>query len=126
MRLIRVVGAHRDFPVRTFAVEGNCLLTSGGEVASIVYVADDIPIVHWPALFIDAAKYKLAAEINGDISRDGNLTQSALQRLESLALPAAQTSDARQTASGENYGPRQAIAGSALCQVRRGGNFTNR
>ena len=48
------------------------------------------------------------------------MVDKATARLERLKLPAAQTADAREVASGENFGPRHMAARSGLVNARFG------
>lgn len=119
VRLIRITTGDTQNPLRDFAVEGRRLLTRGvGEALRIVYVSNSRPVAQWIPLFTDAVIYKLAARISGDVTQNPHLGEACLQKLEALALPAAQTADARETLSGENFGPRHLASMSALVAAR--------
>jgi hypothetical protein len=123
IRLIRVSSGYVLTPVQDFAIQGRKILIRGGSATlPVVYVGNTTPVPDWPALFIDAVAYKLAARIAGDVTQNPALANDAIQKLESLALPHAQTSDARQSLSGENFGPRHMSAQSPLVQARLGGS----
>jgi hypothetical protein len=118
VRLIRVTAREPQNPVRNFAIEGRKLLLNGADQVSIVYVTNSVPVPYWPSLFVDAAIFQLAANICADINKSEDLANSMLQKLNSLALPAAQTADAQQVLSGENFGPRQLASMSGLVAAR--------
>lgn len=120
IRLIRISGNSALNSVQTFAREGQTLLTRHISSATlpIVYIRSSVDVNLWPALFVDAVAYKLAARIAGDVTQNPALANDALQKLQTLALPAAQTSDARQTLSGENFGPFHMLAQSPLVAAR--------
>jgi hypothetical protein len=119
IRLIRVSVGSSLNSLQNFALEGRNILTIGeGDTLPIVYVSNDIPVAQWSPLFIDAVVYKLAAKIAGDVTQNPSLADGALNKLESLALPVAQTADARQTLSGENFGPAHMAAQSPLVRAR--------
>jgi hypothetical protein len=119
IRLIRVSSGNTDSPVQDFAIEGRNILSRYREATlPIVYVSNAVPVPHWTPLFTDAVVYKLSARIANDVTQNPALAEGALSKLEQLALPAAQTSDSRQTLSGENFGPRQIAAQSPLVAAR--------
>lgn len=119
IRLIRVSIGNSLNSLQNFALEGRNILTLGeGDTLPIVYVSNDIPVAQWSPLFIDAVVYKLAAKIAGDVTQNPALATDALNKLESLALPVAQTADSRQTLSGENFGPAHMASQSALVNAR--------
>lgn len=119
VRLIEVSSGSHLNSVQNFAIEGRTLMTlGGGDTLPISYVSSAVPINYWPALFVDAVIYKLAARIAGDVTQNPALADAAIQKLEQLALPAAVTSDARQTLSGENFGPQHIAAQSPLVAAR--------
>lgn len=120
VRLIRVVGSSGDpaQPVRDFSIEGRAILLAGAERVDIVYVSNDVPVPYWDPLFIDAVVYQLAAKIAGDVSKNPALAENCLAKFKQLALPTAQTADAAESLSGENFGPRHLAAGSALVNAR--------
>lgn len=118
VRLIRVSSGDADQPVRDFAMEGRRLLTVDATAPEIVYVTNGAAVSEWDALFVEAMKFALAAAIAPDVTQNPALQAACLQKLESLALPKAQTADAREVASGENFGPRQLAARSGLVAAR--------
>lgn len=120
VRLIRVVSAANDaaIPTNSFTIEGRKLLTTDDDAKTIVYISNAVPIGEWDALFVEAMTYALAARIANDVTQNPGAAQAATQKLEALALPTAQTADAREVLSGENYGPRHAAARSQLVQAR--------
>lgn len=121
IRFIRVSSGYAETPVQDFAIHGRNILVKGtAATLPIVYISNASPIIYWPPLFIDAVIYKLAARIAGDVTQNPSLADSAIQKLESLALPHAQTSDSRQSLSGENFGPHHIAAQSPLVQTRLG------
>ena len=123
VRFIRVSSGYHITPVQDFAIQGRTIHANGtAATLPIVYVSNAKPVPHWPSLFIDAVAYKLAARIAGDVTQNPALASDALQKLESLALPHAQTSDARQGLSGENYGPLNMSSTSPLVIARLSGS----
>jgi hypothetical protein len=118
IRLIRIVGDSPANPVRGFALEGRQLLTRGGLPTRIVYVANSVPVAQWDPLFLDAMRLRLAAEIAQDVAQSPELAAGALAQFTRLALPAAQTADAREVLSGENMGPAAIASMSSLVQAR--------
>lgn len=118
VRLIRIVGWDTNNPIRDFAIESRQLLVNGADAVNIVYVSNAKPVPYWPALFVDAVAYKLASNICAAINKSIELGNAMLERLEKLALPAAQTADARESLSGENFGPRALASMSALVNAR--------
>ena len=122
VRLIRISTGDTENPLRDFAIEGRKVLTRGGGTGPdglmIVYVSNARTVPEWIPLFSDAVVYKLAARIAGDVTQNPSQAEGCLQKLESLALPAAQTADARESLSGENFGPRHLASMSALVGAR--------
>ncbi len=119
VRLIRISTGDTENPVRDFAIEGRRILTrGGGDSLLIVYVTNARTVPEWIPLFSDAVVYKLAARIAGDVTQNPALADGCLQKLESLALPAAQTADARESLSGENFGARHLASMSGLVAAR--------
>ncbi|MEI7910773.1 MAG: hypothetical protein WCK77_14140 [Verrucomicrobiota bacterium] len=122
VRLIRITSGDVDNPLRSYAIEGRLLLTKTYTTLGIVYVTNAAPVAAWDSLFVDAVTYKLAATIAADVAQNPTLQAACLQKLESLALPAAQTADAREVLSGENFGPRQLASMSGLVNARFNGS----
>lgn len=120
VRLIRVVSSANDaaIPTNLFTIEGRKLLTVDDDAKTIVYISNAVPIGEWDALFVEAMTYALAARIANDVTQNPAAAQAATQKLEALALPTAQTADAREVLSGENFGPRHLIGRSGLVQAR--------
>ena len=118
VRLIRIISGDVCNPVRSFAIEGRILLTGLLTEVFIAYVSNAVAVADWDSLFIDAVTYKLAAAICQDVAQNPTLEASCLQKLESLALPVAQTADAREVLSGENFGPRELASQSGLVRSR--------
>jgi hypothetical protein len=120
VRLIRLSSGDSSNPIRDFTIEGRKLLSADYPTLEILYVSSAVEPVEWDALFVDAVAYKLASRIAPDVTQNPALGDAALQRLEALALPQAQTADAREVASGENFGPRQLASMSGLVNARFG------
>ena len=120
VRMIRITATDPNNPVRDYALEGRHLLTADLDDVTLLYVSNAVAIVEWDSLFIDAVTYKLAARIAPDVTQNPALAEAALQKLEALALPQAQTADAREVLSGENFGPRQLASMSGLVNARFG------
>jgi hypothetical protein len=120
VRLIRVVSAANDaaIPANEFTIEGRHLLTADDTAKTIVYVSNAVEVGQWDSLFIEAMTYALAARIANDVTQNPGAAQAATQKLEALALPTAQTADAREVMSGENFGPAHLAARSGLVQAR--------
>lgn len=119
IRLIRISTGSSFNSLQNFSLEGRNILTTGtASTLPILYVSNNVPVPQWPPLFVDSVVYKLAAKIAGDVTQNPALADSALNKLESLALPVAQTADARQTLSGENFGPTHIAAQSPLVAAR--------
>lgn len=120
VRLIRVVSVANDskVPENSFAIEGRQLLTSDTDAKHIVYVSSAVPVGEWDSLFVEAMTYALSARIAKDITGNPQEGQAATQKLEALALPTAQTADAREVLSGENHGPAHLVARSFLVRSR--------
>lgn len=122
VRHIRIVGADRDIPVTSYEIEGRKLLCDITEDLGIVYVSNAKPVNEWDSLFVDALVLQLAAELAGPIAQNPAQAADLLTQFERLALPAAETADAREVLSGENFGPRQLAATSSLVAARFAAN----
>lgn len=122
VRLISVSNAERK--VSRFKREDRRILTSGETAVFLEYVSNSIPITQWDSLFIEALSLALAARIAPDVTGSADAGAPFRSDLESLALPAAQTADARETASGENYGLIDLIQSSRLTSLRYRSNPT--
>lgn len=119
IRLIRITNTNDPHnPVREFALEGRRLLTRDLFACSILYVSNAIPVPHWDPLFTQAVAFRLAAAIAGDVTQNPAAALGAMQKVETLAMPAAVTADARESASGENFGAVALISQSGLVRAR--------
>jgi hypothetical protein len=116
VRLIRLATADVHNPIRTFSIEGRALLTHTAPF-ELVYLTEDC-LDELDPLFIDAFTLTLASKLAADVAADPQLKQSLLQQIEALHLPAATGADAKETHSGENFGPRALASMSALVQSR--------
>lgn len=118
VRLIKIVSG--QFTALTdFSIEGNYILTQTAfPELPIVYVSSAVPVSLWDPLFLTAVKYQLAANLAPTLAKSQTLAQSCTAKLEQLALPAAQTADARESLSGENFGPMHMLANSVLVNSR--------
>lgn len=115
-----IVGMTSDgLPIDRFSRQGRRILTAGVSECILKYVSNAVPIADWDSLFVEAAHLKLASKIAPVVCQNPAAGAEALQELESLALPTAQTADARETLSGENFGVADLIRGSALVNSRR-------
>jgi len=124
VRLIRIVGEDPSNPVRKFALEGRKLLVTGVDAATehinIVYVCNSAAITDYDSLFIEALVFKLASKIARRITEDMSMENDVLTKFNNLALVAATNADAREVASGENFGPQSLISQSNLVRSRFG------
>lgn len=118
VRLIDLPTEDPRNPWREYAIEGRTLLTSGLEEVEIRYVSNAVPPAEWDDLFIDAAALLLASRIANTVTQNPALADAALAKFSQLALPAAQTADAAESLSGENYGSLHAISASGLVNAR--------
>lgn len=119
VRMVRISTGDVHNPVRDFAIEGRRLLTRGiRSDLRLVYVSNARPVGQWMPLFTDAVVYKLASRICGDVTQNLQLAEGCVRKLENMALPTAQTADARETLSGENFGARQLASMSGLVAAR--------
>lgn len=121
VRILRLSTDDPLNPIPSFAREGRKILCNETVEVNLVYVTNLTPVNEWDPLFVDAVVFKLAAEIAGDVTQNPALADDCLKKLEALALPAAQTADARETNSGENFGALQLISQSQLVRTRLGG-----
>jgi hypothetical protein len=118
VRHIRIVGTDVHNPIRDYAIEGRQLLTRDFASLSIVYVSNLTPPDEWDALFIRAFSLALAAAIAPRVAKSPEMANAMTQKLHSLGLPLAQSADTRESASGENFGPRALISQSGLVNAR--------
>lgn len=117
---VRVIGATVDGRSLTdFIRHGRLLLTADFTALRLEYVSNAVPISQWDSLFVEALVLKLAAKICEDISQNPAKAQECNSELESLALPHAQTADAREANSGEGFGLGDLIGQSTLMRTRR-------
>lgn len=120
-RIIRISSGDAMAPVKAFARRGRHLLTEDLASCELVYVSNAVEIADWDSLFIEAVALKLAARIAGDVTQNPTLAAECNSELEAMALPTAQTADAREANSGEGFGLEELMAGSALYRTRRAG-----
>lgn len=118
VRLIRVVGPSADLPRTRYEIAGQFLHTRGLDSLTLVYVSNDVPVPYWDDLFVDAFRYKLAAEIAEDLTQNPQKSAEALQKYKAMALPDAARVDAQAEASGENRTAAMQAAQSGLVQSR--------
>lgn len=118
-RIIRISTGEATAPVTSFARRGRHLLTEDLDACELIYVSNAVAIAEWDSLFIEAVALKLAARIAGDVTQNPALAAECNSELEAMALPTAQTADAREANSGEGYGLADLVAGSALAKARR-------
>ncbi len=116
IRLIRLATTDPHNPIRSFAIEGRRLLTNSPSF-ELVYISANC-LDELDETFVDALTISLASKIAADVAADPQLKQSLLAQLESLHLPAATNADAKEVASGENFGPRALASMSSLVQAR--------
>jgi hypothetical protein len=90
------------------------------EKVYVVYISSESEPADYDPIFRRAFTYLLAAEIAQDITQNANLAQSMMQQFRKLDFQDAIKVDAREVASGENYGPRAMIARSPLVAARFG------
>lgn len=126
---VRVIGVSvAGDSLSHFARHGRLILTDDFETLRMEYVTNAVPISQWDSLFVQAVALKLAMSICEDIAQNPQKAQECSGELESLALPAAQTADAREANSGEGFGLVDLIASSTLGRLRRsvrgGGSLT--
>lgn len=125
IRLIRIPGDGPNAPRDRFGLSGKRLLTRGLDEVHLVYITNETPVPEWDDLFVDALRFKLASEIAEDLTGSPQRADSALTKLEQLALPDAALADAQEVASGENRTPAMQAAQSALVQSRYARNGQN-
>lgn len=90
------------------------------EKVQVVYISSGVTPEEYDPIFTRAFTYLLAAEIAQDITQNANLAQSMMQQFRKLDFQDAIKVDAREVASGENYGPRAMMARSPLVAARFG------
>jgi hypothetical protein len=117
---VRVIGASVDgVDVTNYARHGRLLLTDDFEVLDLEYVSNAVPLSQWDSLFVEALTLRLATKICEDIAQNPAKMAEVSNELEALALPSAQTADAREANSGEGFGLSDLIAQSTLGRMRR-------
>lgn len=117
---VRIIGASvagRD--ITNFARHGRLLLTEDFEELDLEFVSNAVPLAQWDSLFVEALTLRLAAKICEDIAQNPAKMAEISNELEALALPAAQTADAREANSGEGFGLVDLIHQSSLGRLRR-------
>lgn len=114
VRIIRLSDNNPFLPLTDFARRGRSILINGVTTLELVYVTNSVPIHEWDSLFIDALVLSLASRIAGDVTQNPGMASEAKQEVEALALPTAQTADAREANSGEGFGLVNLIAQSSL------------
>ena len=120
VRFVRVTGCDVDHPVRRFAIEGRKLYLDGAGPVGIVYVSNAKPVTEWDGLFVEALKFLLAAAVAPALTQSQGIANDCLGKFKQLALPEARLADAREVASGENFGTREMVSLSGLVAVRGG------
>lgn len=124
VRIIRLSSGDSNLPLMDFARRGRRILINGEDTLELVYVSNEVPVNEWDSLFVDALVLSLAGAIASDVTQNTGKAAECKQELEALALPTAQTADAREANSGENFGVSKLIAQSALANcVRRSGGY---
>lgn len=118
-RVIRISSGEPYHPVTCFARRGRQLLTADLAACELIYVSNAVEIDEWDSLFIEAVALKLAARIAGDVTQNPTLAAECNSELEAMALPTAQTADAREANSGEGFGIVDLVRNSALANSRR-------
>lgn len=119
VRIIRLSSGDSAKPIQDFARRGRSILTQDYTEIELVYVTNGTEIETWDSLFIQAVMLSLAKAIAGDVTQNPALAQECQQELEALALPAAQTADAREASSGEGFNLENLVAQSTLGRMRR-------
>jgi len=122
-RIIRLSSGDPVNPILNFARRGRMILTGEHEVLELVYVSNAVAVGEWDSLFVEAISLKLAARIAGDVTKNPALAGECNTEFEGLALPHAQTADACETSSGENFGVAALVSQSQLVRMRRRGRW---
>lgn len=116
---VRIIGASVGGKnIADFARHGRILLTADYEAVDLEFVSSSVPVVQWDSLFAEALSLALAKRICEDIAQNPQKMAEISSELESLALPTAQTADAREANSGEGFGLADLVGQSALRKVR--------
>jgi hypothetical protein len=89
-------------PITDFARHGRLLLTDAHDAVELEFVSNLVPVSQWDSLFVEALSLHLAKKICEDIAQNPQKMAEISSELESLALPTAQTADAREANSGGN------------------------
>jgi len=126
VRIIRLSSGDQNQPLQDFARRGRAILTNGVDTVELVYVSNAVPLQEWDSLFVDAIVLSLAGRIAGDVTQNPAMAAECKQELEALALPTAQTADAREANSGEGFGLVHLIAQSSLVNCLPGQRLHNR
>jgi hypothetical protein len=117
---VRIIGVSIDSrPVTSFARHGRVVVCNETEPIELEYVSNAVPLSQWDSLFVDALVLALAKRICEDIAQNPGKMAEISSELESLALPTAQTADAREANSGEGFGLVDLIRQSTLGRIRR-------
>ena len=119
VRIIRISSGLVNRPIQNFSRRGRALLTDDLSAVELVYVTRAVEIPYWDSLFTDALALKLASAIAGDVCQNPALISEVRSEFESLALPTAQTADAKEANSGEGFGLADMLGTSALVARRR-------
>lgn len=117
---VRIIGVSVDGrDITGFARHGRLLLTEDFETLDLEFVSNAVPLEQWDSLFVEAMRLSLAEKICEDIAQNPQKMAEVRNELEALALPSAQTADAREANSGEGYGLADLITQSTLGRLRR-------
>jgi|GEM_PF-1696874 hypothetical protein len=117
---VRILGASTEGKTITdYARHGRLLLCENYATVDLEYISNAVPVSQWDSLFVEALALALAKKICEDIVQNPQKMAEISSELESLALPTAQTADAREANSGEGFGLADLIGQSALRRVRR-------
>lgn len=118
---VRIIGASVGGKnITDFARQGRILLTDAYESIDLEFVSNAVPLSQWDSLFSEALALCLAKKICEDIAQNPQKMAEISGELEALALPTAQTADAREANSGEGFGLVDLISQSTLGRMRYG------
>lgn len=119
LRITNLSTADIDIPLNRFEVQGRYLLLPDTDAPEPIlrYVTKNPPVDEWPSGFTDAVAFLLASRLAPRLAQDPNMANTMLQKHE-MALGRARNTDARQTRSKENHGPRALAARSGLVNSR--------